>query len=333
MRDSKTNYIVVGMFVVGMLAALLVSIAALTGRTGDTERYYAVYSNVSGVQPGTKVLFEGFQVGQVDVIEPTRVGNEMRFKVWMAVREGWDIPADSVARIAASGLLSAVAVDIKAGRSDVAVPPGSEISAGRGGNLFAVMSEVAGEVADLSNSSLKPLLSNLNQQVEVLGDMLRDSAPELMANLIGITADLADKTPAITDNLRSFSADLNETGGRLNRALNDRNLAVIDDILVNAHQSTIGFGQLTADLRQTQARLDAVLLSLDKAVTGSQPDMQAALDDLRRTMATLSRSVATISGELEGAARNVNEFTREIRRDPATLLRGSAGEERPGSRR
>jgi phospholipid/cholesterol/gamma-HCH transport system substrate-binding protein len=333
MRQSKINYVIVGVFVVGMVAALLVSIAALTGRTGDTERYYAVYSNVSGVLPGTKVLFEGYQVGQVESIEPHRVGNETRFRVWMAVREGWAIPVDSVARIAASGLLSAVAVDIKAGTADVYVKPGDEISAGRGGNLFAVMSEVAGEVADLSNSSLKPLLNNLNRQVDMLGTILRDSAPELMANLIGITGDLAGKTPVITDNIRDFSAELNETGDRLNRALQDKNLAAIDDILVNASQTTVNFGQLTADLRQTQAQLDAVLLNLDNVVTRNQGSVQAALNDLRHTMATLSRSVGTISGELEGAARNVNEFTRDVRRNPTTLLRGSPNEERPGTRR
>lgn len=333
MRDSKINYVVVGVFVVGMVAALLVSIAALTGRTGDTEKYYAVYSNVSGVIPGTKVLFEGYQVGQVDSIEPVRDGGGTRFKVWLAVREGWTIPTDSVARIAASGLLSAVAVDIKGGTADTFVRPGDEIPAGRGGNLFAVMSEVAGEVADLSNSSLKPLLNNLNAQVDLLGTILRDSAPELMANLIGITADLTAKTPEITDNIRAFSADLGESGDRLNRVLADKNIAAIDDILVNANQMTVGFTQLTSDLRRTQERLDAVLLSLDSVVTGNQANIQAALGDLRQTMITLSRSVGTISGELEGAARNVNEFTREIRRNPTTLLRGSPAEERPGSRR
>ncbi len=37
MRSSKINYLVVGVFVVGMVVALVGSIALLTGRTGATD--------------------------------------------------------------------------------------------------------------------------------------------------------------------------------------------------------------------------------------------------------------------------------------------------------
>lgn len=333
MRDNKINYVVVGAFVIAMLAALLVSIATLTGRGGTTEPYYAVYSNVSGLVPGTRVQYEGFQVGQVDRIEPVRDGSETRFRVWLAVREGWGIPTDSVARIVASGLLSAVAIDIKGGSSDLFIAPGNEIPAGKGGNLFAVMSEVASDVADLSQSSLKPLLQSLNTQVDAVGGILRERAPELMDNLIAVSTDLAQKTPEITQNMKDFSADLSHTGDRLTEVLDTDNVQSIEQILLNVNRTTANFAQLAADMQDTRQRLDRILVTLDQVVAGSKGDMDATMADLRRTMSTLQRSVSTIGNDLEGAARNLNEFSREVRRNPTNLLRSAPADERPGGRR
>ncbi len=349
MRHSKLNYVLVGIFVIAMLGALLVSIATLTGRTGDTEPYFATYSNVSGVLPGTKVLYEGFQVGQVADIEPVRKENETLFRVWMAVREGWPIPADSEARIAASGLLSAVAVDIKGGTSEQMVPPGGEIPAGKGGNLFAVMADVANQVAELGQTGLKPLLSNLNTQIDLVGELLRERAPELMANLVAVSDDLAKKTPAFTDNavalseqlaertprimdnVEGMTGELNEAGASVNKVLRPENIETIDATIANVHLTSEQFAAMASDLRETRARLDRILVDLNALVAGNADELEGTLQDLRATTATVARSVGAISSDLEGAARNLNEFTREVRRNPGRLLRsGTQPEKTPG---
>lgn len=328
MRNEKISYVVVGAFVVAMVAALLVSVAVLTGRTGDTDPYYAVYGNVSGINPGTKVLYEGFMIGQVERVEPERIGNDIRFKVWMDIRKGWTIPADSTARISVSGLLSAVMIDIKRGTSTVFIEPGGEIAAAPGGNLFAVMSEVANEVANLSQTALRPLLANLDEQIGLVGTLLRERAPELMANLIAVSQDLAEKTPAITRDMQGFAAELNVAGGRVNQVLRDENLETIDASLANVERATTHFATVSADMAQTQRRLDQLLVSLEKVVRGNGDDVEASVRDLRQTMATISRSVSSISHDLEGAARNLNEFSRNIRRNPAQLLRSGAPDDR-----
>lgn len=334
MRDNKINYVIVGAFVLAMLVAGLGTIAVLTGRTGAVDTYYAVFGNVSGVYRGTKVQFEGFPIGQVTDIEPTREGPDLRFKVWVTAQHGWQIPADSQAQIAASGLLSAVVLDIKSGKSDVYLQPGGRIPSGEGANLFAVMSNVANEVTDLSQNTLRPLLNNLNTQVSMLGGILRDNAPQLMANLLAVSQELKDKTPEITRNVQEFSVDLNETGDRLNKMLSDGNLQTIESSLVNVQRTTETFAHLAGDLRRTEQRLDTVLGQLNEVVAGSRGDVETSLQELRRTLGTVSRSVSVISSDLEGAARNLNEFTREVRRDPGQLLRGSpATEEQPGRRR
>lgn len=68
MNGSKINYVVVGAFVVAVLAGLIVSLVWLKGWTSNTIAYIAIFRNVSGLTAGTNVLYEGFPVGQVTAL-------------------------------------------------------------------------------------------------------------------------------------------------------------------------------------------------------------------------------------------------------------------------
>ena len=102
MGNDQRNYLIVGSFVIAMLAALVIWISLLTGRTGATDRYHVHYANVMGLAEGSEVLFEGYPVGLIDRISAAGGGEDRRFRVDVDVRRGWPIPADSVASITAS---------------------------------------------------------------------------------------------------------------------------------------------------------------------------------------------------------------------------------------
>src|SRR3546814_4601797 len=61
----------------------------ISGRTGATDNYYALYDNVAGVEFGTRVLYEGFPIGQVEEVIPQLTGNRTRFRVEMSTIENW----------------------------------------------------------------------------------------------------------------------------------------------------------------------------------------------------------------------------------------------------
>ena len=123
MQDSRINYVVVGTFVAIMGVVFVVVISMLAGRTGATDEYYTVYDNVSGLQFGSLVLYEGYQVGQVDSIEAVQRNGQTLFRINLEVEEGWQIPEDSVASATVSGLLSAMTIDISAGESSTLLGP------------------------------------------------------------------------------------------------------------------------------------------------------------------------------------------------------------------
>ena len=81
MRREEVNYIVAGGFVILMVAIFLITLIALTGRSGPTDTYLVHYSNVAGMKFGTVVSYQGYRIGQVEDIEPIRSARGVRYRV------------------------------------------------------------------------------------------------------------------------------------------------------------------------------------------------------------------------------------------------------------
>lgn len=299
MQDSRINYVVVGAFVTAMLVAFVAIISVLAGNTGDTDEYYTVYDNVGGVKLGTLVFYEGYQVGQVDEVVPMGEGAKVRFKVVMAVQEGWKIPEDSIARAQVSGLLSAIAIDIQGGKSGVILKPGAEIEGVEGTNIFATLADISSEFSDLSANTIKPLVASLNKYVNEFG------------------ATTMQHLPALLGNLENLSASLERSSGIVERdLLKPENREQFDAILVN-------LTQVSSDLKETSALLNKSITNINQVVESNSGNVDEAMRNLRYTLDTFSRYVDDISQNVDSTARNMSEFSRAIRANPGLLLGGS----------
>jgi phospholipid/cholesterol/gamma-HCH transport system substrate-binding protein len=325
MRDSRINYVLVGSFVLAMLVALMVSIAWISGRTGRTDSYFAVYDNVGGVRYGTKVLFEGFTIGQVEDIQPLRDEGKVKFKLRLSVTGGWPMPDDSVARIAASGLLAAVAIDIKGGSNSALLHPGALIKSQSGGNLFNAMTDIASEVTNLSHTALRPLIETLNHTVSAFGPVLEQRAPQLLDNLVSLSADLAAKTPRISSNVEQMTSGMN-------RLFSPDNTRKMEDTIGNVDRTAANLAELTGALHSSKAKVDNLLTILDKAAADNSEAIGQSLKDLRYSLQAVARNIDSVTYNLEGTARNMNEFSREIRQDPSLLLGGNRSHDDTGSK-
>ncbi len=320
MKDVRANYVWVGGFVLAMLVMLVGAVAMLTGRTGQFDTYTTQLDNVNGVKFGTKVTYEGFVVGQVEDITPLRDQGRTSFVLRLAVREGWPIPEGSVVRVTAPGILAAITVDIRGGQSQTIVTPGTRLAGGGAANIFAVMNDVAAEVSQLNQQGLMPLMATLNQRVDSLGAMLEKQAPELLANLTTLSADLALKTPRITQDVQKMTSTLS------GKVVTDQNAQYIGDTLRNV---TV----LTGNLEDSRKKVDAVLVALDKTIDGNRANVDQSLKDLRYTLQTVARNIDSLTYNLEGTSRNFHEFSRQLRDDPSVLIGGNKPrEDGPGRR-
>jgi phospholipid/cholesterol/gamma-HCH transport system substrate-binding protein len=307
MQDSRINYVVVGAFVAAMIAAFVVVASMLAGRTGSTDDYYTYYNNVGGIKFGTLVFYEGYQIGQVTKIEPQREGEKLRFKVDLEIQEGWKIPEDSLARANVSGLLAAIAIDIRGGKSPNALKPGSEIKGQAASNFFATLADIGAEFGDLSNNSLRPLIDNVNNYVRQLGDATVDHLPEIMANLEKISASV-DRSSSLVEK------DLLKPGNRQH----------IDDILANANKVTANLADVSKGLDETRKLLNESIASVNKVVTSNTGNVDETMRNLRYTLDTVARYVDDIAHNADATARNMSEFSRNIRENPGLILGGAA---------
>lgn len=303
MRRDTINYLVVGVFVLGIFLLFLIVLYQITGRTGPTENYYVSYGSVEGVEKGRPVLYEGYIVGQVDDVEPVREGAGIQFRVTLAVKEGWQIPDDSIATVIKSGLLGSVAINIEEGQSKTPLAPESMIQGREATDLFSTVNEVAADLRSLSRESLRPLLDNLNSKVDLLGGDLHSLAQDSLK-------------PILDEQVKVILKKVDTTADQLNVLLGDRNVEHVNEILANLNDSSDNLRQLLADLQTTRATLDRMLSDIDGVVDDNDAD-------IRRTVYTISQHIEAVSHNLEASSRNMNEFSRQIRENPGLLLRNS----------
>ena len=302
MKNDQRNYIIVGVFVIAMVAGLILWIALLSGGTGATDRYRIRYDSVLGLTAGgTQVYFNGFPIGKIESIEPTDEGAEKMFVLEVSVKRGWKIPEDSRAEITAAGLLSTNVVNIDRGASATYLEPGDVIPSREAANLMADLSETAAGFNHFLKESLKP-------QIEVIVADLRGTMDQINALLS------------------------KENTGRVGSIL--RNL---EDVSQEVQGLTDGLGgtreQLDGAIQKVGTVLDQVgslLVDVDRLIAENEDDLNASVADLHESLEALSRHTEAIATNLEAATRNMNEFSQQIREDPAVLLRGRETADAPG---
>lgn len=326
MKSNRINYVLVGAFVITMVVGLVVAVAVLSGRTGAMDTYFVTYDNVSGVKFGTQVLYEGYAIGQVEDIQPREEMGRMRFRIELSLREGWRIPEDSIAMIAASGLLSAVVVNIDAGTSQIALVPGSDIPGREGANIFTVMSTVAGEISELARNDIKPLLATLKDTVNTVGGLLDAEGQTLIKEVTALVGDVSERAPRIVENIETFSARMSTTSEEIAAVITPENREKLQTLIDNMDVTAKNFTQLSVNL-------DRLAMTLDELVTRHGDDVGKSVEQVRYVLDSLARHIDSVNQNLEGTSRNMYEFSRQIRQNPAVLLGGKPPPDEGGGRR
>jgi len=328
MRSSKLNYLIVGLFVIVMAGVLIGSIAVLTGRTGAVDNYHAIYRNVTGVKFGTQIIYEGYPIGQVEKVTPEPQEGGMVFRIDVAIVQGWRIPQDSKVEIAAPSPLSAKTLSIHAGSSKVALKPGDPVKTIDSADVFGAMSSLAASIAGLVETEVKPLLQNVSFAVNDINNFLIKDGVGLVKDVTATVEDVKDlvndikaRIPPIVGNIELFIGNMNAASGEVMKLASSRNRKQIEVLLGNMDK-TVGQVQDVLDL------VKKVAGNLDNLVVDPKQDIQALLTETRYIVDSVSRHIDSINQNMEGAARNMNEFSRQIRANPGLLLGGSPQQDR-----
>lgn len=294
MRRGNINYALVGVATLAAFGLLLVTLFAITGRSGSTVAYHANFDNVTGVRIGAPVLYQGYRIGQVQDIVPERSGTT-RYRVELAVRADWPIPADSVAQLQASGLLAEVRVSIRGGESTSMLPAGAELESAAGGDVFAAMNELADELTVLTRDRIRPLVDNLATRID------------------SISGSLDTGLPVLVEQSQALLTRLNRAADNVNQVLGEDNRQAIGGTLRDLRT-------VANDLKQTQTETRELITALNQTLGENRPDIRQIVLDLERVVGSMAQRMDTVVHHLESSSRNFDEFSREIRRNPNRLL-------------
>ena len=301
MKRDATNYAMVGGFVVAMAAALLLALFQLTGRGKPTDTYFADFKNTAGIKKGSVVTFEGHEIGRVGEIGVDQTSGRTVYRLALKVQRGWRVPADSKVRRTSSGMLAPMVVDIKAGESGKFLPPGAIIAVEDSPNMMEAIADAAGKLSDMTEREIEPLLKRLGERIDRVGDRVESALPE------------------VSNALNATLARMNNVSRLLERALSEENQQHLTRELDNAEMTTENFLEISKDLKQTRAGLDKLLKQSNALVDVNSRDIRGSVQEIRQAL----RRIDGILHQFENTARNMSEFSREIRENPSSLIRSS----------
>ena len=325
MRNHFINYTTVGVFVAAMIVALLWALAQISGRTGPSDGYEIVMDAVTDIDYGTLVRYEGYKIGQVERIEPEWNG-KYQFRVFVSVEKDWKFPADSIARISASSFLAGKTVEVFSGKSTQLVAVGGEIQSGPPADAFSLMAQVAGQIGDLSENSLKPLIQHVDEIILKVGNNTDANLNELFDSLQAIANEVQNKTPKITDDISTFTTQMNATLLQADKFLDDQNLQQVRTILANTEKATKDASVAAAEVKALSGKLQNLADQVNDMIGDNRKNVDKSLANLEYILRSVAQNINSITRNIDGTARNMSEFSRLIRQNPGLLLNGGSPE-------
>jgi phospholipid/cholesterol/gamma-HCH transport system substrate-binding protein len=256
--ETKANYLMIGGFVLGVLALGFIFVFWMSNFAGGGKRYYIVFeSSVAGLTTGSSVGFNGIRVGEVQsfALDPE---DARKVQVLISVRDDTPVRENSHATIQSMGLTGGSGVQITPGSPDspflVATAdnpiPLIQADSGSGQGVFE-----AGSAA-LNNANV--FISKLNALI----DQNEKSINTTMTNVEQFTTMLAEKKEdigqAITD-VKDGANSFKTLSSKLEVSLGDN----MDGLTRQAKDSLQEFGGFMREGRRVAVTLNRILEKLE----------------------------------------------------------------------
>jgi phospholipid/cholesterol/gamma-HCH transport system substrate-binding protein len=252
--ETKANYLMIGGFVLGVLALAFIFVFWMTNLAGGGKRYFIVFDgSVAGLTTGSSVGFNGIKVGEVQSMQ-LDPADARKVQVLISVHADTPVRENSHASMQSLGLTGGTGIQVSAGTPDspflvaTAETPIPVIAADRGGGqgLF----DAAPAVMNNANA----LLLRLNDLVAEN----QESIHKTLTNVENVTTMLdqrkEDISKTITD-VQTGAQSFKDLSGKLEVSLGDN----LDSLTRTAKDSLQEFGNFMREGRRAAATLNSVL--------------------------------------------------------------------------
>lgn len=294
--ETRSNHVLVGGVVLGLLIALLVFIVWLAGFTGTTEKAYDIFfkTSVDGLAKGSAVTFAGVPVGKIDRIQLLPDSPEF-VRVRINVQPDTPILQGTTATIAGVGFTGVSQINLVGAIKGA--PPITET----GPYGVPVIPTKPGALGELLSSAPELLqrISTLTERLtELLNDKNQKSIGGILAHVDRLTGSLADRGPEIAAALAQTKIAVQQVGDAAQKigALAESTNGVVS---TDVRPAMANLNKATEAARHTME-------SLDGAITDARPGLKAfssqtvpEVNQLVRNLADMSESLNAISAKLD----------------------------------
>ena len=304
--EDKVNYTLVGIFVLGLGAALVVAVLWLAAGLNTQKKYEPYQSvikeSVAGLSVAAPVKYLGVDVGKVSeiVIDPQ---NSRQVRVKFLIERGTPIKQDTEAVMKSQGLTGIAYIELSGGSvgsppllatSDAPVP------------LIRSKPSLSARLEDVLTS----VLANVNRTAANLDAVLDAGNRAALKQTLADTASLVHALAAQQGTISAGFADAARTAKNAARA-SDRLGPAIERIATSAD----ALGKMSSDISRTS---DSASRTVDTAASGVQQIVTETLPELQRLLA-----------ELNALSASVRSLSEQTERNPSSLIRG-APQRQPG---
>lgn len=293
-----SNETKIGALTVISLAVLILGYSFLRGNDtfSNENKFYAVYSNVTGLAVSKPVLVNGFQIGRVSNMTLRSDGQTL---VEFKVQQKYDIPKNTLAKLEGTDLLGGKAITFELGNSkEIAENKDtlkSDVKTGLAESLQPVQKKAELIVAKMDsiltsvNNIMNPrfqknvdrsfnsiantlqALEGTSKTVDILVDKQSTRINNILANVEAISANLKNSNAYLTGTLANFNkisddvakANIKQTLDNANKAVSDLQTTITK---INNGQGSMGLllndDKIYNNLNDASSNLNKLLIDL-----------------------------------------------------------------------
>jgi len=295
--ETRSNHILVGTVTLVLLAGLLIFVVWLAGLSNKATKCFDIYfsQNVSGLNKGSPVNFQGVPVGQIEKI--SLLPDRPEF-VWVRVQVSAETPIlqGTAAQIKGVGFtgVSEIALEgaVKGGQPlTQAGPQGCPVIPASSGGLGALLNS-APELID----RIQRLTERLT---ELLSDRNQNSIADILENVKKTTDVLAKRAPDLADAIADARVAARQAG------ITAQQVGLLAD---STNRLVIEQGKPAAeDLRKAIVAVQHSAENLDAMVADARPGVQSFSKNTLPEVNQLVSDLRELSTSLRGFSERLEQ--------------------------
>lgn len=241
----------IGITAVAVISLLIIGVNYLKGLSflSSNQLYYAKYENIEGLQIGSKIMVNGYQVGMVSNIDLLSDNNQQLI-VTLRIDKDLIFPNNSISRIISQDLMGTKGISLILGDSPTFLNDGDTLLSSVQSSL---QDEVNSQILPLKNKA-EELIGSMDSVMMIITAVLNQDARNNLSNSLNslnttflllsksmkkvdnIIAENDDRVSKIIENLESISQNIESNNGEVKNILS--NFSKISDSFIKADIAT-----------------------------------------------------------------------------------------------